>query len=108
MNGTVRGISRSVIKNSLPMYCVRCDNLIPDLVLKSNEKEILSNFVRSDKNIHAVRFLIEAKKVSHRESKIYVDHITPAFGKCVRCEYDKLSLELQVCPKCNSANINWE
>ncbi|NOU62277.1 hypothetical protein [Marinifilum caeruleilacunae] len=77
----------------------------------------IPEFTQSDKNrlikmkqespIKTVKCLMDDYKLSHHESKYITKHINETYGKCNRCNFDKLDRENLICPKCGALNLNW-
>ena len=91
---------------------VQCKNCL------SKEELEIPDFTQLDKkslydmklesSIKAVKLLIDDFKLSHRDAKYVVAHINERYGKCNRCNFDKLDREYLNCPKCGALNFNWK
>ena len=90
---------------------VQCKNCIPKEGLEipeftqSDKKRLIEMNLES--SIKAVKLLIDDFKLRHRDAKYVVAHINERYGKCNRCNFDKLDGEYLNCPKCGALNFNW-
>lgn len=70
------------------------------------DKKRLSE-LKLESPMKAIKLLIDDFKLSHRDAKYIVLHMNKLYGKCNRCNFDKLDREYLNCPKCGALNFNW-
>ena len=58
--------------------------------------------------LQCTKYLIDNCRQNHQEAKYIVTHINKQYGKCNRCDFDKLVEEYATCPKCGALNFNWK
>jgi len=91
---------------------VKCKNCIPEEGInipdftKSEKSQLLK--IKKESPIKAVKYLRTNYELSPLESKYITKHINKKYGKCNRCNFDKLSKEYLNCPKCDALNFNWK
>lgn len=89
-------------------YCEKCKNEVPKPLLTSEDRKDILAFVQANKRLQAMALLKEKEYMNLYDSKVFVTHLSEAYGKCHNCRYDQLKNEYEVCPLCHSFNINWK
>lgn len=108
--GTDHGVLAN-FKTTLKMI-VKCKKCLP------KEGIEVPDFAISEKNklveltgrspIHAAKYIIDNFKLSHRDAKYIVTHISRIYGQCGGCKFDSLEGEYINCPECGALNLNWK
>jgi hypothetical protein len=91
---------------------VQCKHCLP------REGIDIPNFKQSEKAgllelaiqspILCIKYIIDNFKLNHQYAKYIATHINKNYGKCNRCDFDKLDKEYVTCPKCGALNFNWK
>lgn len=91
---------------------VQCKNCLPKEGIEVPEfgrsDKIRLSKMKLDSPIKTVKCLMDDYKLSHLESKYITTHINESYGKCNRCDFNKLNEEYLSCPKCGALNFNWK
>ena len=90
---------------------VQCKNCLPEEGIElpdftQSDKESLTE-MKLESPVKTVKLLMNDYKLSQRDSKYIVTHINKEYGKCNRCNFNKLDQEYLNCPKCGALNFNW-
>ncbi len=86
---------------------VRCKSEIRIPRLEEEQKYKVWGCILEEMPIWGIKFLRDYTTLNAIEAKKLLSHINKDFGKCSRCDYDKLNEENVECPRCNVLNLNW-
>ncbi len=91
---------------------VKCKNCFPkegiEVPVFSQTDKLRLSEMKLESAIRTVKCLMADYKVNHQDAKFIVTHINVSYGKCNRCDFDKLDREYLNCPKCEALNFNWK
>lgn len=86
--------------------CPRCKAMINVPAFNLEEKNKLMNIQQNESFIILIKEISKCTKLSMKDAKALSFHMNKK-GKCHRCNYNELSDENTICPKCKSFNTNW-
>lgn len=86
--------------------CKRCKWEISELNLSEEERLEIWGLLHQDLKLFAIQKLNRDLKISLKDSKGIVQHLNKEFGKCIKCNFNRLSEENIECPKCKAFNYN--
>lgn len=90
---------------------VSCKNCLPKEGINVPEFSIIEkrhlHFLKQKSIIKVILYLQDIYKLKTETSKYIAVHINLLYGKCNRCNYQKLDREYINCPKCKALNFNW-
>jgi uncharacterized paraquat-inducible protein A len=86
------------------MHCSRCgtDIKIPDLV--QTDKEALLKILQANQPLLTIKKIRDKTDLNLADAKSLMQHLNVQKGHCHRCNYQALSGENVICPKCKSVN----
>ncbi|BDS13039.1 hypothetical protein [Aureispira anguillae] len=92
--------------NLMSLTCKQCGSKIIQFDFSEEQKLEIWELIAQDYRLSAVKKIKDEYLWNHKDAKIIVAHFNKDFGKCHRCEYDKLEGENTDCPKCKAFNYN--
>lgn len=86
--------------------CNRCNWEIAQLNLDEEQRLEILSLLQQDLKLFAIQYLNQKLKFNLTEAKGIILHSNKNFGKCHRCDFEKLEEENIDCPKCKAFNYN--
>lgn len=84
---------------------MRCNSKIIELDFSDQQKSEIMRIIEAGKPLEAVRKMMDSYSIDPTKAKGIALHLNK-YGKCIRCNFDKLEAEKIECPKCKSFNYN--